>query len=463
MGSAGPSGRQVPSRLDVDRFVLPNGLEVWHQERPHTGTVSLIMVVRVGARHETRHNNGISHFLEHMLFDGTERWDEHELREVIRQRGGYYNALTSYEYTAYEVHLLAGDLEPALDWLAEIVFRPSLPAEKIEPERQVLMQEKGGRSSRALDLLESWGLGYDLALTLRRRLFPGSSLGLRVAGEDESLDRIDREMLSDYHRRHYVPNNMTLIAVGDVPAAALRSALERYLAGFAAGPQPPQPPTPPRAGREIRVVQRGPNLSDRSAMRCGARTVGASHADVATLDVLAEVLSNRLTDEVRLRRALVYSIGAYNNTFCDTGYFVIRTASDAGKMPTITAAVARHLERLQTEPVPAAELAEAKATLKGQFALATQSNVNLAWLYASHATWCRPGMAVPPYGQRIDAVSAEDLLRVAQHYFVPENSYLGVYRPAVTAKTGALGVAAGLAVAMGVWLWQRGQPAVRPA
>ncbi len=439
----------------VDRFLLANGLEVWHRARPGSGTVSLIMVVRAGTRNETRFDNGISHFVEHMSFDGSARWDELETKEIIRRRGGYYNAQTDYEHTAYEVHLLAEDFELGLDWLAEVVFRPTLPADKVERERGVLMQEKGGRTSRMLDALESWGLGYDLAMAVRRRLYPGSPLGLRVVGEDDSLARIDREMLLAYRERHYKPNNMALVVVGDAEGDRVRAAAERYLAGFAAGPVPAPPPAPPASGRGIRVVLRGPNLADRSVLRRGARTVGAGHPDAVALEVLAEILSNRLTDEVRMRRGLVYAIGAFDVTLSDTGYFVIRTESDTAKMDAILVAVEAELARLRDEPVCEAELSEAKALLKGQFALSTQSNAALAWLYAGYAVWCRPGVCMPDYEAQVEAVGAEDVARVVREYFRPENSYLGLYRPALTLRRGALGVAAGVALMVGLALWQR--------
>ncbi len=435
--------------------MLANGLEVWHKERRGTGTVSLVLMVRVGTRYETRQNNGISHFLEHMLFDGTERWNEYEIKEVIRRRGGYYNAQTDYEYTAYEAHLSAADLELGLDWLTEITFRATLPPEEVDRERQVLIQEKGGRSSRIVDLLESWGLGYDLGWAVRQRLFPDSSLGLRVAGEDASLERIDREMLADYYQRYYRPNNMALIVVGDVPLERARQAVELNLAGFAPGPVPARPPLLPAPYGGIDVLLRGPSLADRSAMRSGARTVGAGHPDVPALELISEILSNRLTDQVRLRQGLVYSIGAYNVSLSDVGYFVVRTESDGGKMDAIMAAIEQHLARLRDEPVPEDELRQARASLKGQFALATQSNSALAWLFAGHAIWCRAGASIRDYRREIDAVTAAGVRRVAQRYFVPENSYRGLYRPAVTLKTGTLGLAAGLGLLLGMVLWQR--------
>jgi len=458
-GTISGESAACPQSIDrpvVDRFVLANGLEVWHHPRQGSGTVSLIMVVRAGARCETVQNNGISHFLEHMVFDGTERWNEHEIKEIIRRRGGYFNAQTNYEHTAYEAHLPAGDFELALDWLTEVVFRATLPEDKVERERQVLIQEKGGRSSQVLTFFEDRGFGYDLGLAVRRRLFPGSSLGLRVGGEDASLARIDREMLLAYYQRYYRPNNMALIVVGDVTAERVRTATERILGGFPAGPVPEPVPAPKPLGRGVSLLLRGPNFSDRSHMRCGARTVDAAHSDVPALELLAEVLSDRLTDEVRLRRGLVYSIGAYNVSLSDVGYFVVHTESDGVNMAEIQEIIERNLKQLCEEPLSAEELAQAKAQLTGQFALSTQSNVSLAWLYAGYSVWCRAaGMPLPDFCADIERSSAEDVMRVAQRYFVRHNTYLALYRPAFTLKTAALGVATGITLMLGMMFWQR--------
>jgi hypothetical protein len=131
--------------FELARTRLANGLKVWVKPRPSTGTVVLLLQVPVGARHETKQNNGVSHFLEHMLFSGTARWSEQEVLEVIRRRGGEAIARTALEDTVFWLHLKADDLEVGLEWLAEVVFRPQLDAEKFKKERRVIIQEKGGR------------------------------------------------------------------------------------------------------------------------------------------------------------------------------------------------------------------------------------------------------------------------------------------------------------------------------
>lgn len=210
--------------FDLRRARLANGLRVWVKPRPGTATVVLLLQVPVGSRNEAENNNGISHFLEHMLFTGTARWSEEEVVEVIRRRGGESNARTAREDTVIWLHLKSDDVDLGLDWLSEVIFRPRLEAEKFDKERQVIIQEKGGEIGaleRVGDWIEDMGLGWNVFRAVRHRLYPKSSLLLPIIGVDRSLRRITYEQLLAHYHQHYVPNNMTLIAVGDVDAEQL--------------------------------------------------------------------------------------------------------------------------------------------------------------------------------------------------------------------------------------------------
>jgi predicted Zn-dependent peptidase len=277
----------IEARLfDVERLTLSNGLQVWCKPRPGTGTVALLLQVRVGARYETELNNGISHFLEHMVFTGSARWTEEELKETIRRRGGSWNGTADYEDTTYEVQLRASDLAVGLDWLAEVVLRPTLPEVMVERERSVIVEEKGGRLSRWLLWLDDLGFGYDLGRAVRRGVFPGSALGLYVIGEDASLARIGRAELLAHHRRFYVPNNMILIVVGDVTPDTVREQAEAAFRGFEPGPTPPRPSAPPLVRRPLRIRLRGPEINDRVGLIVGGRTLGLADTDRFAHEVL---------------------------------------------------------------------------------------------------------------------------------------------------------------------------------
>jgi predicted Zn-dependent peptidase len=439
----------------LSRHRLANGMPVWCQPRPASTSVVALVAIRAGSRHENRSNNGISHFLEHMVFTGTERWNEEEIKEVITRRGGEWNGWTGIEDTMYYAHVSAEDLDTALDWLAQVVFHATLPADKIAKERQVIFQERWGRYGWIINTLDRLGFGYELDRDVRRALFPGSSLGLRIAGEDDSLEHIDRAALLRYYRQRYVPANTALVVVGNVIPDQVVERAASYFSAIEPGEPPPPLPAPATVNGTQRVVVRGPMPTDQVRLMIGARTVGRTHPDHWALDVLAEFLEQSLTEAIRYRRGLVYGLQAYNVTFDETGYFVIATSAERDHRAEIVDIVEAHLERVQSGDIEPDKVAEARVALKGRWALSMEDNLERAtWL--AQWVWLTPDDGhVRDYAAQVDAVTTADLSRVARTYFAPERRYVGVHEPAVTVKSGAraLGVAAGVSIA--AWLARR--------
>jgi len=143
--------------LVLHRYSLPNGLQVWFQPNPGSESVAILLALRAGLRYENNCNNGISHLVEHMLFAGTERWSAKQLRQVIAECGGRMNGWTGAERTAIFAHVSVQDFDLALDWLSQVVFHPTFPAERIERERRVIFQEGRGRRGWLLKKLDALG------------------------------------------------------------------------------------------------------------------------------------------------------------------------------------------------------------------------------------------------------------------------------------------------------------------
>ncbi len=419
-----------------------------------------LLVVNAGSRYETLANNGVSHYVEHMVFTGSEHWSEEEIKEIITRRGGRWNGGTGLERTTYFAHVSAQDLDIALDWLAEVVFRAAFPADKVDKERQVVFQERSGRYGWLINTLDGLGFGYELDRDVRRAIFPASTLGLRVAGEDTSLESLDRAALLDYYRRHYTPDNAVLIVVGNVTTERAIERVQAYFGNLAGQgrPAPPETPSLPVAGPQ-RVVVRGPLLTDQVNLMVGARTVGRAHPDRWALEVLAEVLNQSLMEEIRYQQGLVYRLWVYNVFFDDTGYLVISITSEPGSQEVILDTVEKHLERIRRGEIDAAKVAEAQAALKGRWALAMEDNVERATWLAEWALAPLGGASAPDYQAAIDAVAPGDLSRVVTTYFTTQRRYVGLHQPVVTVASGAraAGIAAGLVVS--AWaarkVWRR--------
>jgi predicted Zn-dependent peptidase len=437
----------------IYRYTLPNGLRVWVQPRADSESAAALLAVDVGSRSETAANNGASHFVEHMVFTGTERWGEEEVKEIITRRGGKWNGQTDAESTVYWAQVAGSDLDVALDWLAQVVFHPTFPADKVDKERQVIFQEKWGRYGWIINALDSLGFGYELDRDVQRAIFPGSSLGLRIVGEDASLDGLDREALLDYYQRHYAPGNATLIVTGGVDPERVRAAAAELFGEMSAGAPPDEPETPPMPGSgPSRVDVRGPWPTEQVRLLLGARTVGRTHPDRPALAVLAEVLDAQLSEEIRYRQGLVYGVSAYNVTYADTGYLAIDTSSDKKSVEAIRRTAEEAVERIGRGEVDAGAVARARTALQGRWALSMEDNVDRAFWLAAWAAVLRDGEPVPDYQAAIAAVTPEDLTRVVATYWTPERRFSGRHVPAVTVGSGARVLAGGVALVAGVGL-----------
>ncbi len=455
-----PSYFPPSAPFPVERFTLSNGLRVWVQPRADSQSVTAMLVLRAGARHETPANNGVSHFVEHMLFTGTERWSEDEVKDVITRRGGHYNGWTGTEITGYYAQVSSQDFDIALDWLSQLVFRPTFPANKVDKEREVIFQERWGRYGWIINMLDSLGLGYELDRDVRRALFPGSALGLRIVGEDASLASLDRAALLHYYEAHYAPSNAALVIVGNVASEQARVRVETYFGKLEKRQAAPELVTPrlPDSGPQ-QVVVRGPLPTDRTIIMLGARTVGSLHPDRWALDVLADILEEDLTKEIRNRRGLVYGLGAGNIYFNDTGYLYISTTSDSGNKDAILQAIEGHLDQVRRGEITPARVAEAQAALNGRWALSMEGNSGRASWLAEWAPILMDDQAVPDYQASISAVTPEDLARVVDTYFTPPRRSLGLHLPIATVTSATIGIGAVIALGVGTWggrkLWQR--------
>jgi predicted Zn-dependent peptidase len=447
----------------VQRYQLDNGLRVWIEPRPASESITALLVVRVGSRYETPVNNGISHFVEHMVFDGTEKWPTEEaVTDAITHRGGNWNGWTDEETTTYFVQLAQRDFDLALDWLSQIVFHPTFPADKVNKERDVIFEEKFGRYGWLLNTLDKLGLGYELDRDIRRALFPGSTLSLRIIGEDGSLDKITRQSLLDYYHTHYRPENSALIIVGQIDPAAARAKVDQFfkqLPGrtpLPGGPAKPigltDQPLPQRGPHQ--VIVRGPFPTDQSVVDIGMRTVHAAHPDRWPLDVLAEVMEEDLMKEIRIRRGWAYGLHAFQQQFDDVGYFGVVTQIESSKRAEAQRIIEDYFERVRRGEITAEQVRNAQTALIGRWALEMEDGTRRAsWL----AEWAfaPSDHPIPDYAAAIYAVTVADLQRMVETYYVPVRRYAGLHHPIVTVPRGGRFLGAAAAVGVLFWLWRK--------
>lgn len=439
---------------------LENGLRVWVQPRPESATVHGSVVIRAGGRYETEATSGASHLLEHMLFVETEQWSEEEIKSFIEARGGRWNGITRYDHVTYWAQVPATELPALFRWLDQVAFHPTLPADELDREREVVFRERGGRDGWLIRLGKRYGLGESLSLQVHRLLYPGDSLGLSVIGQDTSLEALDHAQLTRFYDQHYSPDNAVLIVVGATTPAEVAGELGVFADATTGGfvdspPVPPVPQTLPPTRDSWWI-----GVEDEHRLMITARAVGLSHPDLAALRVLADYLDEILLEELRQERGLVYSVSGYIDTFGDVGHFALETELDRADVPEARARVLAAIEQVREGAIEDAMFTRVKRALLGRTLIHLEESDERARWLARRFTLPEGFLDDANDLAAIEAVTTADLVRVANAYLSPDQRTTWVRKP-ILSKQGLIaligvGVLALLATVLGVvWLLRR--------
>lgn len=316
----GASGSPLPDIgiLDLQTRTLANGLTVASVRLPGFRTVSVGAYVRVGSRHEPLKLNGISHFLEHMAFKGTERRDARRISFEAEMVGATMNAYTAKDHTAYYMVLLAEHLRTGLDVLSDVLLRSTLPADEIERERTVILQELGDAADDPQDLVQDH---FDL------KAFPGQPLGQPILGNPKVIRTVGRDDIVDYMRTHYTAANMVVVGVGGLEHGSFADMVAEHFDGLPAGA--------PTVTEPARYAGGYRNIDDdfgQVSVALGWATPGRGDPRFAACELLGDLfgggMSSPLFQAVRERRGLAYSVDAFTEGQHDCGIFQV-TASVA--------------------------------------------------------------------------------------------------------------------------------------
>ena len=419
------------------RTTLDNGLRVLIHESHAAPVVSVWAWYRAGVRNEHQGVTGISHWVEHMLFKGSERWPEGAADEAVAREGGVFNGITWYDFTTYYETLPAHKISVALDIESDRMRNITFTPEEVESERSVIISERQGNENSPLFLLS------EEVSAAAYRVHP---YGHETLGHLCDLQTMTCDMLRDYYRTYYTPNNAILAIAGDFNAGEIERITERYFGGIEAGPEvPPVSATEPPQRGERRVVVEGAGQTD--YLNMAFHIPAPRYEDEAgrptyfALTVLNAVLAGAsgflvgggVTNHTsRLYRALVETeyaidIGASLMTTVDPGLYQLTATAWPGRALTdVEAALWAEIARLQESPISQEELEKAQRQARALFAYASESTTHQAfWLgyseiFADYEWFTR-------YLDNIAAVTTEDVQRVAQTYLRPQNRTTGWY------------------------------------
>lgn len=408
---------------DTNRItVLPGGLGLALHEQPQSRSVAVGVWVRAGGRYEHPEVSGISHFVEHLVFKGTQSRSCEQLKQAVEGVGGSLNGFTAEEFTCYMAKVPKRFAHRAVDVLADMVCRPRMSPRDMEKERDVILEEIRMYEDAPGQLV------HDLFNEL---LWPRHPLGTLLSGSIDTVRRITHRQLMDYWRGMYQPGAMLVSAAGAFEPAALTACIRRAFGGRM-GRRPGRFPAAPRPRRTPQVrVWRKP--TEQTHLCLGTYAIPRTHPDRFALEVLNVLLganmSSRLFREVRERRGLVYEIGSHVKRFEDTGAFVVSAGCDAGKLQETVQTIVGELGRVRRQPIPPSELRRAKDYYAGQLEMGLEDTMDhMLWIgeqaVTSGRTW-RPEALL----RHLDRVTARDVQRVARSLFTTAQLHLAVVGP----------------------------------
>lgn len=394
---------------------LENGLTLIHQEIAATPVVVADVWVKAGALAEPAEWAGMAHFLEHMIFKGTDHLPPGVFDYTIETQGGMTNAATSHDYAHFFITIAAEMLPTTLPYLAELLLHAAIPADEFVRERQVVLEE-----IRQAQDDPDW-LGYQ---AMAEQVYQGHPYGRPVLGTADILQRRSPEEMRCFHQAHYQPHNMAVVITGGLP---LESTVDMVRHAFRAFPSPPPCPAATTAPLpQLQGVHRDRlTLPRLEQARLSMAWIGPGIEDLTTafgLDLISALLaqgrSSRLVRELREERQLVQDVAASFSLQRDCSLFTIQAWLEADQVDRVEATICDRLSELAAQPIPETELARAKRLLCNDYAFSTEAPGQIAGLYGYYSTIAAADRCLT-YVPTVQHYTEANLRQIVGQYLTP--------------------------------------------
>ena len=413
---------------------LPNGLKVFLKEIHTSPIISSWVWYRVGSRDEVQGRTGISHWVEHMQFKGTPKFPANILDKAISREGGMWNAMTYLDWTAYFETMPADKIDLALQLEADRMINSQFKEKEVASERTVIISEREGSENEPL---------FQLGEAVQQSAFRIHPYHHEVIGDMADLHSMTRDDLYEHYRAFYVPNNAVLAVAGDFDTKTMFARIKKLFGKIPAGKEPTRLARPELEQKgEIRLSVEGPGAT--SYVQACYRFPAASHPDFFPLAVLDSLLagpsnlnmfSGGISNKTsRLYRALVdkeYAVGVYGGAQATIDPFLYSftlTIHPKRKPEETLAALDKELERIKQEKVTKAEIARAIKQARALFAYGSENITNQAFWMGYSEMFAGYGW-FENYLDKLSAVTAKDIQRVANQYFNNQSRVVGTYVP----------------------------------
>jgi len=406
---------------DIVKLTLDNGVRIVTEKIPGVRSVALGIWVGAGSRHENERNGGISHFIEHLMFKGTEKRAAADIAEALDAVGGQLNAFTTKEFTCYYAKTLDEHFDLALDVLTDMFFNSTYSEKAIEKERGVIEEEIKMYEDTPDELI------HDLFV---QTVWPDHPLGKPILGSINSLEKITRKDILEYIDNNYLPGKIVIAVAGNIEHEKVREKIVPYFAGMKnnrnAGTI-----TPPE-----NTTARVTNLSrETGQVQICLGTKGISQQDdrlysVYILNnVLGGGLSSRLVQSIREERGLAYSVFTYHTAFCDTGLFTFYAGTSPTKYDEVIKLLLKEIKRINKDGITEKELLRTKEQIKGSLYLGLES-VSSRMTRLGRTELCL-NRVIPPEEvvKKVTAITLDDVHSIARDLFKDHEFSLSTIGP----------------------------------
>jgi len=393
----------------ISKSTLDNGITVVLEEMPFVRSIAFGAFIKNGSRNENKNVNGISHFIEHMLFKGTEKRTAKMIAEEMDAIGGQLNAYTTKEFTCYYARTLDNHFDTALDIISDMLINSKFDEDDIAKERGVIIEEINMYEDSPEDLV------HDL---LEQSVFKGAALGLPVIGDKKRVALFNRNTFIDYYSSHYHQDNIVIAAAGNFKSAAIIEKMNNSLRDFK---------------RETAFIKPAYKTHFKQTHAFKEKDIEQVHIcmgfpgikintdDTYAVSILNAVfgggMSSRLFQTIREERGLVYSIYSHNASYLNCGIFSVYAALAKEQANTVIDLIKKEISSLKTDPITPDLLSKSKEQIKSSYLLSLEASANI--MSGLGRQQLLRGRALTP-GQtikKIDAVTMDSVYRVADHIF----------------------------------------------
>lgn len=402
----------MDNERNIRRTILPNGLTILTEKMDHIRSVAMGVWVRAGSRHELAELNGISHFVEHMVFKGTKSRTAQLIAREVDAIGGNLDAFTGKETVCFNMKVLDEHVPTALDVLSDLVLNPVFASEEIHRERGVILEEIK---------MDEDNPDYLVHEIFTQNFWKDHPLGKPILGTKETVRRFERDTLMDFYGGRFLGGNMIFSAAGNIDHDSFVDQVARRFESLPAGQSSTAYGAPKTAAR---INLRNKKSLEQVQLCLGVPAPPVAHDSRYIVLVLNTVLgggmSSRLFQTIREERGLAYAIYSDLNPYSDTGSLCVYAGTSADKAVQVVDLVMAEFGRLKNEPLPADELRRAKDQLKGNLLLSLESSMSRMSNLARQQMYFNYFFGQQEILDKVEEVSAEQVMQMSRDLFQPE-------------------------------------------